>query len=74
MPPPNTHVLIWYRKGEDQMRTGKTGDFLVEGYFDKKRSTWFDYTNRKLLVQKDVSNSKNKILMWADIPDDFIHD
>jgi hypothetical protein len=74
MPDPFIHVLLWYRKNEDHNRTGKIGDFLTEGYFDNKRDTWFDFTNRIIMKRNAKIKTRNKVLMWAKIPDDFVYD
>jgi hypothetical protein len=74
MPKPDTNVILLYRKGQNKLGTGSTGDFIVEGYFDKKRSIWYDYTNRKLWTMREGNKSLNKVLMWAEIPDDFLYD
>jgi hypothetical protein len=73
LPEPYVHVLLWYKKGENVTRTGKTGNFLTEGYYDKKRDAWFDFTNRPIMKRSPKIKTSNNVFMWAKIPEDFVH-
>lgn len=73
LPEPYVHVLLWYNKSINMTRTGKTGNFLTEGYYDKKRDTWFDYTNRPIMKRSAKYKTINNVFMWAEIPKDFVY-
>jgi hypothetical protein len=70
-PEENKPILLKYLKIRKNYKvySGKTGEFLTQGYYDKRGDVdyWWDYTDRLITSSGGVKNSskRNKIIEWA---------